>query len=128
MKRLLLDTHVVLWWLADAPQLGARARELIADERNDLFVSAVSGWEISIKSTLGKLEVPEEIQEVIEEEGFELLPIRFFHGLQAGRLPPLHRDPFDRMLIAQAQAEGLDLMTSDGVIARYGIRILDASR
>ncbi len=128
MRRLLLDTHVLLWWLADSPQLGPRTRDLIADERNDVFVSAASAWEIAIKTALGKLEVPEDLQEIIEEEGFDILSISFFHGLQAGRLPPLHRDPFDRMLIAQAQTEGVELVTNDGMIARYGIKLVDACR
>ena len=128
MRRLLLDTHVLIWWLADDPSLGPRARSLIADERNEVYVSAATAWEISIKRALGKLDMAEDLGPILEEEGFEALPITFFHGEQAGRLPPHHRDPFDRVLIAQAQAEGLELVTNDGAFAAYGVRTIDATR
>ncbi|MGV6807163.1 MAG: type II toxin-antitoxin system VapC family toxin, partial [bacterium] len=105
MKRLLLDSHVFLWWLSDE-SLSTDAKSLIADERNQVFVSAATVWEISIKRALGKLQAPEDLQRIVEEEGFTPLPISLFHSEQAGKLPPIHRDPFDRMLIAQAQAEG----------------------
>ncbi len=124
MKRLLLDTPVLLWWLADDPQLGAGARAAIADPRNQIYVSAVSTWEIAIKTQLGKLQTPIDMESLIELEGFSPLPISLFHGQQAGHLPPLHRDPFDRMLIAQASAEGLVLVSNDDQIIRYGIRVM----
>ena len=127
MRRLLLDTHVLLWWLSNDPRLGADVRQLIADERNEAWVSAASAWEISIKKALGKLEAPDNLDAIVEDEGFARLAVSFFHGEQAGALPPLHRDPFDRMLIAQAQAEGLEIVTSDARIAAYGIRTVDAS-
>ena len=123
MQRFLLDTHVLLWWLDDAPELGPRCRELIADQRNEVFVSAATAWEISIKRALGKLEAPEDMDSIVEDEGFSKLPISFYHGQLAGSLPALHRDPFDRMLVAQAQAEGLILLTSDRNIGRYNLRI-----
>ena len=126
MRRLLLDTHTLLWWLADDLQLGRRARVLIEDQRNAVFVSAASAWEISIKKAFGKLEAPDGLDELVEDEGFEQLPISFFHGERAGALPSLHRDPFDRMLVAQAQAEGLDLITADPMIAKYGVKTIDA--
>ena len=128
MRRLLLDTHVLLWWLADAPSLGQHTRQILADARHEVHVSAASGWEISIKKALGKLEAPDDLETIIEEEGFQLLPISFFHGEQAGALPPHHADPFDRMLVAQAQAEGLVLVTADTAIPRYGVRTLTATR
>lgn len=128
MKRLLLDTPAFLWWLADAPQLGAKAREAIGNPSNQVFISAASGWEISIKRALGKLEAPANLDHLLEEEGFLHLPITFFHGEQAGQLPRHHADPFDRILIAQAQAEGLTIITSDARIPAYGIRTLPASR
>lgn len=124
MKRLLLDTHVLLWWLADDPQLGDVARAAIADPRNQVFVSAATPWEIAIKIQLGKLQAPMDMESLIESEGFLPLPISLFHGQQAGHLPSLHRDPFDRMLIAQASAEGLVLVTNDDQIVRYGIRVM----
>jgi len=125
MQRLLVDTLVMLWWLNDAPELGPRCREVLSDERNEVFVSAASAWEISIKTVLGKLEAPEDIDTIVEDEGFSKLPISLYHGQLAGRLPILHRDPFDRMLIAQAQAEGLVLITADENIIKYNIRHRD---
>lgn len=128
MKRLLLDTHVLLWWLADDPQLGRDARALIADGANEVYVSAASAWEISIKKALGKLKAPDGLDSVVQDEGFNQLEISFFHGEKAGELPPLHRDPFDRMLITQAQAAGLDIVTSDAMLGKYGLKTIDASR
>ena len=127
MRRLLLDTHTFLWWLMDSPKLGERAKNMIMDNRNDVFVSAATGWEISIKKSLGKLEAPENLDAIVEDEGFQHLAISFFHAEQAGALPPHHRDPFDRMLVAQAQAEGLTIITQASDIAKYGVRIANAS-
>lgn len=124
MRRLLLDTHAFLWWLADDPQLGSKARDSVADGRNAVYVSAASVWEISIKRQLGKLTVPDDLERIIDEEGFLALPIAAFHAEQAGNLPLHHRDPFDRMLIAQAQAEGLTLVSADSAFTAYGIRLL----
>jgi PIN domain nuclease of toxin-antitoxin system len=128
MRRLLLDTHALLWWLMDAPALGARARGLIEDGRNEVFVSAATTWEIAIKMRLGKIEAPEDLNGVVEEEGFRPLPISLFHGTSAGLLVWEHRDPFDRMLVAQAQAEGLEVVTADARILGFGIRTVDASK
>jgi PIN domain nuclease of toxin-antitoxin system len=121
MQRFLLDTHVFLWWLDDSAELGPRCKERIADHRNEIYVSAATTLEISIKKALGKLVAPEDIDTIVEDEGFSKLPISLYHGQLAGSLPMLHRDPFDRMLIAQAQAEGLILMTSDGNIGQYNL-------
>ena len=126
MRRLLVDTHVLLWWLGDDARLGPRSRDLISDPANAVFVSAATAWEISIKRSIGKLEAPEGLDGIVEEEGFEKLPISFFHAEQAGSLPQHHRDPFDRMLIAQSQAEGLEVVTADKVFAQYALRIVDA--
>ncbi|MDX9767776.1 MAG: type II toxin-antitoxin system VapC family toxin [Ectothiorhodospiraceae bacterium] len=126
MKRVLLDTHAFLWWLADDPSLGAVARAVIADGRNEIYLSAASVWEISIKQALGKLEAPDDLEKVAENENFIRLPISLFHAESAGKLPPLHNDPFDRMLVAQAQAEGLSIMTADEHIPRYGVRTVSA--
>jgi PIN domain nuclease of toxin-antitoxin system len=127
VKRLLLDTHVFLWWLADDPSLGSETRDAIADSRNVVYVSAATVWEIAIKKSLGKLEAPDDMSSIIEAEGFEPLPIDAFHAEQAGQLPPHHRDPFDRMLIAQGQAEGLSIVTHDRNFARYGVRVVHAA-
>ena len=128
MQRFLLDTHALLWWLADAPQLGKRCKEKICDQRNEVFVSAATTWEISIKMALGKLEAPEDMDSVVEDEGFSKLPISLYHGQLAGQLPDLHRDPFDRMLVAQAQAEGLIVVTADDSIGSYQVRTMDARK
>ncbi|MCF6178207.1 MAG: type II toxin-antitoxin system VapC family toxin [Geopsychrobacter sp.] len=123
MQRFLLDTHALLWWLNDSPQLGPRCKEIIGNERNQIFVSAATTWEISIKIALGKLIAPEDMDSIVEDEGFSKLPISLYHGQLAGSLPAHHRDPFDRMLIAQAQAEGLILITADDNIRLYNLRL-----
>lgn len=92
------------------------------------MVSAASVWEIGIKQAQGKLELEEDLERLVEDEGFDKLSINLFHAQQAARLAPIHRDPFDRMLIAQAQAEGLELMTADFTIAQYGVKIVPARK
>ena len=124
--RLLLDTHVLLWWLADDPALSKQARRLIADEP-EVLASAASAWEIAIKRALGKLEAPEDLTAALDASGIGQLPIGFEHAAVAGALPRHHDDPFDRMLVAQAQCEGLTLLTSDARIARYAVTVLPAS-
>ena len=126
MKRLLLDTHVFLWWISGDASLGLSARASIGDSGNQVFISAASVWEMSIKRQLGKLKAPEDLESLVERCGFEPLPIGLFHAQQAGSLPMHHRDPFDRMLIAQAQAEGLLLVTVDVEFPAYGVRLMDA--
>ena len=124
--RLLLDTHVLLWSLADPRKMKGRTREALEDAQNDVFVSAVSGWEIAVKRALGKLEAPDDLEGVLRERAFTPLSLTFHHAEQAGALPPHHGDPFDRMLVAQAQAEGLVLVTRDARITLYGIRTMTA--
>ena len=126
MQRLLLDTHVLLWCLADAARLSASARAAITDATNDVCVSAVTGWEIAVKRAKGQLIAPDNLGAMIEERGFTHLPLTFHHAEQAGMLPMHHRDPFDRFLVAQAQAEGLTLVTKDARIPQYGIRTMPA--
>ena len=126
MLRLLLDTHAFVWCLSDVPRLAEGARNAIADPRNDVFVSAATGWEISVKRAKGRMTAPDNLLAMVEERGFIHLPLTFHHAEQAGNLPMHHRDPVDRMLIAQAQAEGLVLVTRDAVIPLYGIRIMAA--
>ncbi len=124
--RLLLDTHALVWWISDVSRLTGNAYAAIADPHNDIFVSAITAWEITVKRAKGHLSAPDNLSNVIEEKGFTHLPLTFFHAEQAGLLPMHHRDPFDRLLIAQAQAEGLILVTRDRHIRRYGIRTLTA--
>ncbi|MEB3188541.1 MAG: type II toxin-antitoxin system VapC family toxin [bacterium] len=121
---LLLDTHVLLWWLASPEDLVEGARKAIESPTNDVVVSAASIWEMAIKQSLGKLSLPGDPVEAITALGFHLLPITAAHGWRAGRLPPLHRDPFDRLLVAQADSESLVLVTRDRDIPRYGIPVL----
>lgn len=123
--RLLLDTNALLWWLADE-SLTTVAREAIADPVNLVTVSAVSAWEISIKKTLGKLAAPDDLEQQVASGGFEALPITIAHGIAAGRLPRHHEDPFDRILIAQAFAEGLTVVTRDKRFGGYGVALLPA--
>ncbi|MFN7921544.1 MAG: type II toxin-antitoxin system VapC family toxin [Bryobacteraceae bacterium] len=118
--RFLLDTHILLWWLDDSKALPAEARRLIADPENAIFVSAASIWEISIKQSLGKLDLPNRFDEVLAQSDFEPLPVRAEHARATRELPLIHRDPFDRMLVAQARVEGLTLLTADPAVARYG--------
>lgn len=124
MQKLLLDTQIFLWWLNDDSKLSSKAKKLIADQNNEIFVSAVSGWEISIKRGRGKLKAPEQLNELVEITGFEHLPVTYLHGEKAGSLPMHHRDPFDRMLIAQAQIENLILVSSDKEISKYKIEMI----
>jgi len=107
-------------------QLGHNALKHISNTENAIYISAASVWEMSIKQQLGKLTVPDDIESLIEELGFSALPINLFHSQQAGRLPMHHRDPFDRMLIAQAQAEGLQILTKDENFPAYGVRLINA--
>jgi PIN domain nuclease of toxin-antitoxin system len=122
--RLLLDTHILLWWLADSPSLSDRARELIADPDNAVFVSAVSLWEIWLKQSLGKLRLPSDFEQRLAGESFESLPLLAAHTREVASLPWHHRDPFDRMLIAQARVAGLTFVTAGETAAQYGDSVL----
>jgi PIN domain nuclease of toxin-antitoxin system len=123
---LLLDTHALLWWLDDNPTLSAEARDAIADGRNLVFVSAVVIWEVRIKQSLRKLQLPSNFREVLSSQTFDELPLTVDHAHRLAELPPLHRDPFDRMLVAQAMAERLTIVTRDPDIPRYPVRTLRA--
>jgi PIN domain nuclease of toxin-antitoxin system len=118
--RFLLDTHVVLWWLADDETLSADTKELI-DTEADVFISPASVWEIAIKQALGKLTVSSDVYDALDRSGLNELPIRSRHALEAGSLPALHLDPFDRMLVAQARCEHLTLLTRDAQLLRYDV-------
>jgi PIN domain nuclease of toxin-antitoxin system len=124
-RRLLLDTHVFLWWRADDPHLGAAAREAIA-VADLVHVSAASVWEAGIKIRLGRLKLPEPFAKGVADSGFSELPVRFAHAERAADLPGHHSDPFDRVLVAQAQVEGLTLVTHDRAIWQYDVPLLRA--
>ena len=123
---LLLDTHVLIWALENNPTLSTDARDAIVDGHNMIFVSSASAWEISIKKAMGKLQTPDNLLDEIELHRFTPLTINFDHALLAGALPDIHKDPFDRMLIAQALIERLVLVTRDDLIARYEVNVLRA--
>lgn len=124
----LLDTHALLWWLSDDPRLTPRARKIIAETRNVLFVSAASAWEIATKVRVGKLptaaDLVADLTGHLEREGFQMLAISGEHAVRAGLLAGTHKDPFDRMLIAQAQAENIPIVSNEAVFDTYGVRRL----
>ena len=122
--RLLLDTHVLIWWDSGVA-MSKDAIEAIR-EADQVYVSAVTGWEIAIKTSLGRLETSRTTAVAVAESGFEELPVRLAHSEQVERLPSHHRDPFDRMLVAQAKAEGLTLVTRDRALGQYGVRLIGA--
>jgi PIN domain nuclease of toxin-antitoxin system len=118
---LLLDTHAFLWWDCDDSSHPESFRAAIAAPENSVYVSAASVWEIAIKRSTGKLDFAGSVKDAVAEQGFLPLSISVAHAEQAGSLPPLHRDPFDRLLVAQAQLEGLTLVTVDEQILRYQV-------
>lgn len=123
---LLLDTHVLLWWLDDPDLLSKEASTAIKEPDNKIIISVVSVWEVAIKKALGKLEVPEDLREMIVDSEFALMPVDYEHAWQVKDLPPHHRDPFDRLLISQAKIESLTLVTRDSWLKAYNIPILEA--
>jgi PIN domain nuclease of toxin-antitoxin system len=114
-----------MWWAADS-DLSVAAREAVADPGNEVWVSAATAWELSIKRARGRLDWPENIATVLAQNAFIALTIRVEHAVAAGELPPIHGDPFDRMLVAQAQIEGLTVVTRDAEIAQYDVAVLPA--
>lgn len=121
---LLLDTHVLLWWLADDPALSRGAVQAIADPATTVVVSAATAWEIAIKRAAGKLQAPDDLLGALDDNGFDTLAISAGHALAAGELPAHHADPYDRMLIAQAVAEGLTLVSVDPRFSAYEVELL----
>ena len=119
--RLLLDTHTFLWWLSDWGHLAEDAVAAIGDPANEVFISAVSGWEIGVKRAKGHLTAPDNLASLVEDKQFRHLPLTFRHAERAANLPMHHRDPFDRMLVAQAREEGLVLVTRDTRIPLYDV-------
>ncbi|MFZ3266597.1 MAG: type II toxin-antitoxin system VapC family toxin [Terriglobales bacterium] len=124
--RLLLDTHALLWWFSDDPALPASCRKLIAQSGNSICVSAASAWEIATKFRLGRLESASELVQdfggYLDRENFLNLPVSYEHGIRAGMLPGPHQDPFDRMLIAQAEVERLFILSNEKAFDQYGVR------
>ena len=126
--RALLDTHTFLWWNLDDPALSDRAREIIGDGRNEIFLSAASTWEIAIKAARGRLTLPDPPAKYVAGRlnlhQFSALPIEISHTLRVYDLPPIHTDPFDRLLIAQSQMEDLPILTADAEIVRYQVKVI----
>lgn len=124
----LLDTHVFLWWAGDDPRLPDRVRELVQNTANTVYLSAASGWEIAIKLGIGKLHLPTPpevvIAELLNADAIQALPVSMTHALHVLSLPLLHRDPFDRLIIAQSQLERLPIVTSDPQIAQYPVEVI----
>jgi PIN domain nuclease of toxin-antitoxin system len=126
--KLLLDTHTFIWWLFNDPQLSGSAKAAIADPANDVFVSAASVWEIAIKLSMNKLPLPSEINQELFETlagtGFKALPVTLQHAYSVRYLPWRHRDPFDRLLVAQSQIAGMTLVTNDAALRHYDVATL----
>jgi PIN domain nuclease of toxin-antitoxin system len=123
---LLLDTSAFIWWVTEDARLGPKARSAVADPNRSVHVSAVSAWEIAIKRSLGKLEFDGDVVSLVAREDFDELPIQIVHAVEAESLPLHHRDPFDRMLIAQSRHENLVLLTGDRVFTRYDVELMPA--
>lgn len=123
--RLLLDTHALLWWWTEESRLSPQARKLVADESNEILVSAASAWEISTKVRLGKLlvavDLVRDFSDYLSRDRFFTLPITAEHGLRAGLLPGPHKDPFDRMLVAQSQIEAISIVSNEDAFDSYGV-------
>ena len=126
MQRLLLDTHVFIWWLSNASRMDKLAYDGIANPRNEVLVSAITAWEITVKRAKGRIAAPDNLGTLVTERGFTHLPLTFEHAEHAGNLPMHHRDPFDRFLVAQARSEDLTLVTRDARIRLYDVRTLAA--
>jgi PIN domain nuclease of toxin-antitoxin system len=122
--KVLLDTHILLWWLSDDEALPPRAAQVIADSGTVVLVSAASVWEIAIKKAVGRLDAPDDLLDALDASAFDALAITAAHAVAAGELPAHHADPFDRMLIAQARVEGLTLITVDDRFAEYEVNLL----
>jgi PIN domain nuclease of toxin-antitoxin system len=124
----LLDTHAFLWWITDSPRLSTRVLQFVRDPANSLFLSAASGWEIAIKAGIGKLHLSEDLDAFIDEQltlnRIDVLPVQMSHVLFVRKLPAHHRDPFDRLLIAQSLIEGMPLITVDPPIVRYPVQTI----
>ena len=124
----LIDTHVFLWWNMNDPQLSDVARAFIADGSNELFFSAASAWEIAIKTSIGRLTLPETAEKYISSrltlQHIQALPIQVSHAVRVAALENLHKDPFDRLLIAQSQLEKIPLLTADPKLAPYDVEII----
>lgn len=126
--KLLLDTHAFLWWISDDARLSGRARTLLVDGQNDVFFSAASAWELAIKAGAGRIVLPGDPDRFVAEQvavnAFQVLPVHIRHALKVFGLPSLHRDPFDRMLVAQAVVEEMPILSADPQLAQYPVEVI----
>jgi PIN domain nuclease of toxin-antitoxin system len=122
--RLLIDSHAFLWWAEASPALGAAARNAIADPANEVLISIAALWELTIKQSSGRLTLPAEIETMVASQGFSVLSVTFIHLRRLAALTRIHMDPFDRMMIAQALAEGIPIATGDRIFTAYGVQIV----
>ena len=122
--KLLLDTHAALWWLSEDERLGEATADRLTDETNQVLLSAAVVWEVAIKRSLGKLEAPEDLASTLLDAGLQPLPVSLDHAAAVEHLPWHHRDPFDRMLVAQAVAEGAALVSHDEALLPYGVNLV----
>jgi PIN domain nuclease of toxin-antitoxin system len=126
--RILLDTHAFVWWVLDDARLSPVSRELLLDRSNDVLLSAASAYEISVKAARGRLTLPEPAETYVSSrmasEGFTPLPVQISHAVRAGSLPPIHRDPWDRLLVAQSQLDDVPILTADPVIGQYDVETI----
>jgi PIN domain nuclease of toxin-antitoxin system len=128
----LVDTHVWIWSLADPDRLSKECRKLLSSSRNVVYLSAASAWELAIKAALGKIDLPEPVETYVPtrmaRQGITALPVTHAHALRVSTLPPYHRDPFDRLLVAQALVERLPILTADPAFDRYDVSVIPAAR
>ena len=122
--QLLIDSHAFLWWSDASRTLGSAAHEAIADPANEVLVSVAALWELTIETSSGRLSLPADLETIVANQGFAVLSIEFLHLTRLAGLPRLHRDPFDRMMIAQALARGIPIATGDRVFAAYGVQVI----
>ena len=122
--KLILDTHAAIWWLREDADFGERALDELAEEANEVLLSAVVVWEVAVKRGLGKLEVPQDFVQTIKDHDVQGLPVTLAHAAAVERLPPHHRDPFDRMLVAQATLEGAAIVSRDEKLRPYGVELI----
>jgi len=124
--RILLDTHILIWWMQNNPKLSKKAQQLLADPANLIFISAASIWELRIKQSLGRIDLPAKFDSSLHQLSFEELSVSIAHTEELRRLPRLHSDPFDRMLLAQARAEKLSLLSADTQLIAYGYPVISS--
>jgi PIN domain nuclease of toxin-antitoxin system len=122
--RFLIDSQAFLWWAEASPALGTAARNAIADPANEVLISIAALWELTIKQSSGRLTLPDDLETMVTRQSFSVLSVSFVHLRHIGTLPRVHRDPFDRMMIAQALAEGIPIATGDRIFSGYGVQVV----